>query len=806
MKFNGIAQRLIFSIVPVITLSTLLFIFIIHKVTDSHINKQMNEGMRKNLEAARLEIQKELAKNAGIAKNLAIYAECSNPESIERGQMKEYLLRITSSNRNTLGCGILYEPYRLYGDRYHAGAYVHIADGTAVYEGNYGDSVDYFSMDWYLDGRVSEGEVGWSDIYYDPVPGVTLISAAASFFDREGQIQGVAVSDMSLDAIRRIVRSVSLGKTGEAFVLGANGEYISFLDNSRTIDDIIQNDGDPDLAALGRMIAAADEGMTTLTRDGIVHRAFFNTIPETRWTLVMLINEKEITYSTLGLVLIMGIVPFIGLILATLTIFFAARHLHRVAQKVNNFADLIASGNFSGRIEITEKDEFGVMEKHLNRMAKEMDAMHRDMQKMVDNAQVASRAKSDFLSNMSHEIRTPMNAIIGMTAIAKSADEAEKKDCCLKKIEDASAHLLGVINDILDMSKIEANRLELSLEEFDFEKMLQKTITVAGFRVDEKKQRLTVRIGRDIPRFLVGDDQRLSQVITNLLSNAVKFTPEYGTIRLEARLAKKEDRRCTLRFEVADTGIGISKEQQARLFDSFAQADSGISRKFGGTGLGLTISKRIVEMMNGRIWIKSDLGKGASFYFTVEADAGKTEGLVGPGPGWKTLRIPDTDEDGQDAQDVPETPRDHFEDRRGLLVEDVEINREVVLAMLEPTRMAFDCAENGVEAVRLYRGSPDRYDLIFMDVQMPEMDGCEASRRIRAIETVESPGKRIPIIAMTANVFREDIEKCLAAGMDDHIGKPLDPEEVMNKLRKYLGGEAAPAIETYGKESYTKSR
>jgi signal transduction histidine kinase len=196
-----------------------------------------------------------------------------------------------------------------------------------------------------------------------------------------------------------------------------------------------------------------------------------------------------------------------------------------------------------------------------------------------------------------------MNAIIGMTAIAQGADNIERKDYCLKKIEDASTHLLGVINDILDMSKIEANKLELSLESFSFEKMIQKVVNVINFRVDEKRQEFSVKLDSSIPHSLIGDDQRLTQIITNLLSNAVKFTPEGGSIRLSADLAGEEDGVYTLQIAVKDSGIGISPEQQSRLFRSFQQADSSTSRNFGGTGLGLAISKRLTEMMGGRIWI-----------------------------------------------------------------------------------------------------------------------------------------------------------------------------------------------------------
>ncbi|GBU26748.1 hybrid sensor histidine kinase/response regulator [Treponema sp. R8-4-B8] len=539
------------------------------------------------------------------------------------------------------------------------------------------------------------------------------------------------------------------------------------------------------------------------------------------------------------------------------------------------------------------------------------DALHKATQ--------ASKAKGEFLSNMSHEMRTPMNAIIGMTTIGKNAKDIEHKDYALGKIEDASTHLLGVINDVLDMSKIEANKMELSPAEFVFDKMLQKVSTVINFRMDEKKQKYYVHVDKDIPKSMIADDQRLAQVITNLLSNAVKFTPEEGSITLDAKFLGEENGLCTIQVSVKDSGIGISREQQKRLFSSFQQAESSTTRKFGGTGLGLAISKSIVEMMGGKIWIESEVGKGAAFIFTVQVKRGTTnekQSLLPAEINWDNIRIIavdddpeilsyfkeiaqgfniscDTAKDGNEALSLMEQQggfdiyfidwkmpdmdgiqlareikarkaensviviissddwssieaeakkagvdkfmskplfastlaeiineclgidEDQSKERqidingifaghRVLLVEDMEINREVVMALLEPTQLDIDCAENGMEAVRMFKENPDRYALIFMDIQMPEMDGYEATRRIRVIESdldindsikgkLDNNGsdnqnfrKQIPIIAMTANVFREDIEKCLDAGMDDHVGKPIDFEEVMEKLRKYL--------------------
>jgi signal transduction histidine kinase/DNA-binding response OmpR family regulator len=527
------------------------------------------------------------------------------------------------------------------------------------------------------------------------------------------------------------------------------------------------------------------------------------------------------------------------------------------------------------------------------------DIIEQQRETALEEAVKASKAKGDFLSNMSHEMRTPMNAIIGMTSIGMSAESIERKDYAFEKIDDASNHLLGVINDILDMSKIEADKLELYYDTFDFERMLRKVFDVINFKVEERKQVFKVNIDHRIPRMLYGDDQRLAQVITNLLSNAVKFTPEGGEIRLDARYLKEEDGLFTLQVDVADTGIGINDEQKARLFNPFEQAESGTQRKFGGTGLGLVISQRIVEMMGGTIWIESELDKGSTFLFTfkMERARGTGQSLLKEGVDWSNLRIMAVDDDhdvldyfvelsklfkirctvaanGEEAlakvvSDGPydiyfidwkmpgmdglelsrrikerdddhsvvtmvssvewgeieeraravgvdkylckplfpstvadlinecigseqmieshknaEAELDDFSGYHVLLAEDMAINQEIVLALLEPTGLKLSCADNGAIAVQMFSAAPDTYDAIFMDVQMPEMDGYEAARQIRALDLPRA--KEIPIIAMTANVFKEDVEKALAAGMNDHLGKPIDMEDVLAKLRNYL--------------------
>jgi signal transduction histidine kinase/CheY-like chemotaxis protein len=387
-----------------------------------------------------------------------------------------------------------------------------------------------------------------------------------------------------------------------------------------------------------------------------------------------------------------------------------------------------------------------------------------------ENALAGNRAKSEFLSNMSHEIRTPMSAVLGMIAIAKNTDDPARKGECLDKMEEASRHLLGVINDVLDMSKIEANKLELFNENFSLARLVERVLTISAFQIKQKNLTLKLDLDPTIPDALFGDAQRISQVITNLLSNAVKFTPEGGVVTMTSRLIdSSEQGKHQVSLIVADTGIGISEEQMDRLFQPFQQAESNTARRFGGTGLGLVISKRILDLMGGSISVESKLGEGTTFYVLFPLDEARG----------------DIEEAGADEQARQKVTDDAiFTDRRILLAEDVEVNREIVMALMESTGAEIDCANNGIEAVEMFSKDPERYDLILMDIQMPELDGFDATRRIRALDVPWA--YEIPIIALTANVFKEDIEKCLAAGMNDHLGKPFDQAKVFESIQKHL--------------------
>jgi signal transduction histidine kinase/CheY-like chemotaxis protein/HPt (histidine-containing phosphotransfer) domain-containing protein len=545
---------------------------------------------------------------------------------------------------------------------------------------------------------------------------------------------------------------------------------------------------------------------------------------------------------------------------------------------------------------------------------REIKKLTRQLEEALRNATAASEAKGVFLSSMSHEMRTPLNTIMGMASLGReNSNDIERKNYSLEKIEEASAHLLNIINDVLDMSKIEAGKLELVIADFSFESALKKSIGAISLRLEQKQQEFYVTVDGSIPQMLAGDEQRLSQVIINLLSNAVKFTPEGGCIRLNASLENEDPEGvCTLAVEVSDTGIGVTPEQKLRLFDAFEQAESGISRTFGGTGLGLTISKRIVEMMGGRIGVESEAGKGSAFRFSFKAARGgeDTQHLLSASVNWENVKILAVDDSpeilsyfteilkryklscdvaknglealelikekgrydvyfvdwkmpGMDGIELTRHIKESNQDKKSvvimisstewglihegaakagvdkflmkplfasdimdcmnacmgvggsnapvqnktskfgelkgcriLLAEDVKINREILLGRMKFTEAEIDCAENGKEVLRMLDENPDKYDLIFMDVQMPEMDGLETTRRIRFA------GNQIAIIAMTANVFKEDIDQCLASGMNDHVGKPLDLNIVMEKVRKYWKGvkRADPGIPAEGGE------
>jgi PAS domain S-box-containing protein len=416
---------------------------------------------------------------------------------------------------------------------------------------------------------------------------------------------------------------------------------------------------------------------------------------------------------------------------------------------------------------------------HLEAMVAERTAQ---LAEARDKAEAATRAKAAFLANMSHEIRTPMNAILGMVHLLKRGGASPRQIGQLIQIEESSRHLLQLINDILDLSKVEAGRLTLECSPLSIEATLAQVCSMQREAVAAKGLGLEVETDAALPDWLLGDPTRLTQALLNYVNNAVKFT-EHGRVVLRARRMAETKDGVLVRIEVEDTGIGIDAATQARLFSAFEQGDTSTSRCFGGTGLGLAITRSLAELMGGSCGVVSTPGAGSTFWFTARLLRASDEAVA-------TAATPPPFHDAEG--EVSRTRRG----ARLLLVDDEPVNQRVAREILEGAGLTVEQASDGAEAVERFAADP-AFDAVLMDIQMPVLDGLAATRAIRAL----ADGKKVPILAMTANAFAEDRERCLETGMNDFIAKPVDPPMLFDTLLRWLPPRAGPPAPTFAEAS-----